>query len=128
MKYLLIALLLLLTGCNSSSQTKAPVTYLGEGTISDNYKIYENGLIPVHEGDWTYYEITSVNNTNCTYRLSVPIYVTNCYIYDDDYNPITYRWDSNLVMFDVNSSVYFDCYSLLDGEIELYSDCFEERR
>jgi predicted small lipoprotein YifL len=118
------------TGCNAQNLDACglPVNYVGTGASYDPYVLFNNGEVNVKEGTWTYYKIQNNFNSNCTYRIILPVQVTSTYIYDDNNieQPRTYVKGAYIV--DSNKSLYMDLYSLSAGFIEVYTDCWVETR
>jgi len=102
--------------------------YIGAGTVSDSFKIFGNGFVPVFGSSWTYYKMLHKGNDNCTYKVIFPVHVTNVVLTDDELVDINFTWKNNVMIYEANTSALIDCYSLADGEIEVYTDCFDEIR
>jgi hypothetical protein len=118
------------TGCNANNLDACglPVNYVGKGTSYDPYLLFANGQVNVKGETWTYYKIQNNFNSNCTYRIIFPVHVTSSYLYDEQKIELPRTYDKGAYIVDSNKSIFMDLYSVADGFIEIYSECWVETR
>jgi hypothetical protein len=115
-------------GCPTMDGCGRPVNFFGDGGVANPYQVFANGAVPVKGETWTYYRIDTLNQ-NCTFKITLPIYVTSYYVYDENLSDVNYTFSKGAIIFDTNNSVVFiDCYALSFDEIEIYTECWTERR
>ena len=113
---------------SSGSSSSSVSNYVGSGASYNVFRVYANGTVPVIEDSWTYYKIQNNFNSNCTYRIVLPVNVSTVYIYDENKLEHPKLFSKGAYVFDSNKSLYMDLYSVANSEIEIFTDCWLEYR
>ena len=100
-----------------------PTNYVGTGNSYSPFMPYANGEVPLYEG-WTYYSFVFVTGAMCTYQVLLPNIVTNAYLVDGNLTSYPYTFTENRMIFQADAQLSMDLYSLENGDVEVFSDCY----